>query len=360
MSCSIFNSAPFQAISFSHESPAGQMVQILLVKGTWALSSGRLAPPQRQAPIWMRDETVALGALDLDPVQRQVIAGREGQAWLRYESDLVPPKPRFDLIINAWVQRKGRTFFELPGAVDFQGQRLLSLNAFAPRIWGSGVLSPIIKAAKAPVAKVPAFNVFAFGGPANRAVAAGSGAQKPVAERKHWPANQDGMGYCTEAMGVAGVALPWLETPGRPIRQWNDRPPVAALGHASRADQPRRALQGTVNKESSALPADFDPRYYNAAPPELQLLQRPRPGDKVELLNLSRDGHCAFGFPSVTLQAMGEERGGRRHAPAPLHWDTLLIEPEEDRACLVWRAQLADPGRKLAGFTLMIEPGPMA
>jgi hypothetical protein len=359
MSCSIFNSAPFQTISFGHASNTGEAIQVLVVKGTWTLSSGRLATTQNQTPIHMRDETIALQDLNLEPVQRQSLAGREQDLWLRYESDLVPPKPCFDLIVNAWAQDKGQPFFEILCGVLFQARSLAGLVARAPRAWGYGVLTPAIKSAGAPVSKVPVFNVFAFGGPANRrAVAAGQN-HPPAAKPKQWPANQDGMGYCTNPIKAVGVSLPWLEAPDHPISHWKDRPPVAALGHLSRADQPRLALQGSMDKSSRTLP-DFDPRHFNAAPPALQLTQKPKPGDKVELINLSRDGYCAFTFPGLRLRAMGEERGGRRLAPVDLRWDTLLVEPEQDSATLVWRAELPDPARKLASITLMVDTGAAA
>lgn len=357
MSCSIFNSVPFQAATFPHEWRAGEVVQILVVKGTWSLSSGRMAPPHRQVPIHPIDETVTLENLTLEPVQRQFLAGREKDTWLRYESDLTPPKPQFDLIVNAWVQHKEQRFHQMPFSVDLNGQRLLHQVALAPRIWSHGVLGPVIKEAAAPVSKVPAFNVFAFGGPANRSAIATRNAERPTGVGS-WPANQDGMGYCTEAILAAGVALPWLEMPDHRISQWHDRPLTAALGHVSRADQPRQALQGTSD-DRGKLPADFDRRSFNAAPTSLQLARSPKPGDRVTLSNLSRDGHCTFAFPQLTLWAMGEKRAGQRVSPVQLLWDTLLLEPEADRASIVWRAAIEDPEGSLASITLSTEPGVM-
>lgn len=356
MSCSIVNSAPFQATTFLHEQYSGEAVQILVVKGTWFLSSGHFTPPHLQAPINVNDETVKLEDLDLEPVQRQAIAGREADTWLRYESDLIPPKPRFDLIINAWVQNRNQRFLKMPFTVNFNDQQLVHWVALAPRIWSHGVLGPVIKDATTLVSKVPAFNVFAFGGPANRTTTPVPHEREPV-ETDTWPANQDGMGYCTDAIRAAGVALPWLEAPNHLISQWRNRPLPAALGHISRADSPRCISRGTSGGNKGKPPTDFDPVSLNAAPPSLQLMRLPTPGDRVRLLNLNRSGECTFKFPQLTLSAMGESRTGKRLPPVQLRWDTLLLEPEEDRASIVWRAAVGDPGGSLACITLTAECG---
>jgi hypothetical protein len=366
MTCLIFNSAPFHARSFPHETPDGEQLEVLVVKGTWKLSSGRLAPLEEQAPIRMLDETLKLGELELEAVQKQAISGRENDQWLRYETDFSPPKPNFDLIVNAWVQSKGKRFLRQSCTIEFRGKKLFSLIAHAPRIWANGLLMPVIQGLREPVLRVPAYNVFAFGGCANRHVGAAAQKQTPSGA-KHWPFNQNGMGYCIAASKAAGVALPWLEAPKHSIAYWSDQPPVAALGHLSLADLPRRALRsagGSQNKTQKTSTVEavetIHPSGFNAAPPELQLSKRPKPGDTLDLWNLSQDGHCQFTFPDITLSAMGEGQGGQKQAPVKLDWDTLLIEPEADSAALVWRAALPNATGKLASITLVGESGRMA
>ena len=361
MSCSILNSTPFRASTFPDESIEGAPTQVLIVKGTWQISVGRLLAPHHQAPIRFMDETIPLGDLPLDVAQRVVISGRESEDWVRYESDYCPPKDRFDLIVNAWIQCAGNRYSRMESMVDFDGRRLMTLIARAPRVWIPGLLAPVIKELSPDVCKVPAFNVFAYGGPANRPV--------PIAELpqgtaskviEHWHLNQEGMGYCTSASQSNAVPLPWVESSKSPIHFWSDRPPVTALGHISRADQSRQRMPPDRSREQdvgNVKEHSVDRGHFNSAPRPLQLNDAPQPGSVVDLWNLSQSGHCRFQFPDIHLWAMGEDRAGRRRVPVKLVWDTLLLEPELDSAELVWRAELTDPGHQLSSITLIARSG---
>ncbi|MPN36511.1 hypothetical protein SDC9_184020 [bioreactor metagenome] len=175
-------------------------------------------------------------------------------------------------------------------------------------------------------------------------------------ESEYWPANQDGVGYCTDASRSNGVALPWIELSGHRIQNWDDCPPAAALGHISRADQAR---QPKASEESACNePARRSAReHFNAAPSSLQLQRFPKPGESIELTNLNRSGYCSFIFPDLVLRAMGEDSSGRRHKPVDLIWDTLVMEPEEDTADLIWRAELPDKAGRLSTITLTSSVG---
>lgn len=358
----MLNSTPFQAASFAHGAADGAAQQILLVKGTWRLVSGKLAAADRQLPLLRDAITVRLFALPLEPVQCAALKGCEHEIWTRFESDYTPPKPCFDLLINGWAQTNdAKAYQRIPCAVEFNAKRLLDLHGHAPRHWSrAAVLDPAIEAAL-PVHRVPMLYPFAFGGCGPREQRDQNErdpkANTPAAPAR-WPHNQYGMGYHHAAKAARQMPLPWIEFPKKPIRHWNDTPPVLALGHTSVADLPRRALQGTFDdvwrtRRAPALPLDFDPRSRNAAAEPLQLATCPKAGDVLTLLNLGPGAHHTIRFPSLRLEAQAERADGTRltsHWPV---WDTLIAEPEEDHFALVWRAAIPDPGGRLSRITLL-------
>lgn len=340
MACSVINNTPFQAASFPCDDENGRTRQVIVVKGTWQLSTGRLAAAEHQYPVLRSAAECCLGELELDPTQRKLIQGREAERWTRFEGDYLPAKPNFDIIINAWAQTPHATpQASIECAVDYNDRPLLRLMAHAPRIWRKslgGFGNPTIEQI-APATRIPLIHAFAFGGDA-------IGATTPTPA---WLSNQNGMGYYAQHKAAHDQPLPWIESPAQPIRQWDDRPAPIALGHCSAADTPRRRMQGSFDdawqRERAPLPPfDFDPRYYNAAPSALQLPTLPTAGARFSLYHLGKQARLDVRLPAVRIQASAETAGGARHAPRDARWDTLLIEPEEDRYMLIWRTSFTD------------------
>lgn len=340
MSCSVINSTPFQVMAFPAVDADGRKQQVLVVKGTWRLSSGRVVESERQLPMLRLARYQQLGELPLEPAQRSVIKGREAQRWLRHDSDHLQPKACFDVIVNAWAQlpdARPRTAIEC--AVSYRDKPLLRLLAHAPRVWRrsmGGMANPVIEHV-APVSRIPLIYPFAFGGDP-------AGADASV---DPWPGNQNGMGYCVRHDVADGVPLPWIEAPAHPIRQWNDHPEPIALGHTDPADLPRRGLQGTFdeqwrNARAPSRPLDFDPRHYNAAPEPLQLRSPPRAGELISLHHLGKQARIDVRLPAVCLRASAQTMGGVRLPVQTMVWDSLLIEPEEDHYALTWRTTFTD------------------
>jgi hypothetical protein len=181
--------------------------------------------------------------------------------------------------------------------------------------------------------------------------------------------NLSGLGYAQawylRAAGVKTVAAPRIERPGDEFtaqRFWQAQnnalaagmPEPAGLGIRGMAHPARHALLGSADEafagSGAALPHDFDFAIWNAAPADQQIdfLH----GDEVfELSNLCRpdtpgahvdaQGNTVLRLvlPQHECQVRMQLESGAACAQA-LVVDTVLIEPEERRCTLVWRAVL--------------------
>ena len=173
MNCSILNNTPFAAQAFPHTDAQGVHSLALVAKGTWELAAGatnlpRLRPAERQRPIHRAGLLRPLGSLARDEFQAQVLQPRAQQPWPICEPEHVPPKPWFDLLLDACaVSPNGRPASSIDVAVDYERQgrqhRLAALRAFSPRIWIKDFGQ--LKASElGPSLRIPLLRPFAFGG----------------------------------------------------------------------------------------------------------------------------------------------------------------------------------------------------
>lgn len=346
MNCSILNNTPFAAQAFPHTDAQGVHSLALVAKGTWELAAGatnlpRLRPAERQRPIHRAGLLRPLGSLARDEFQAQVLQPRAQQPWPICEPEHVPPKPWFDLLLDACaVSPNGRPASSIDVAVDYERQgrqhRLAALRAFSPRIWIKDFGQ--LKASElGPSLRIPLLRPFAFGGQT-------LDARGNSLVDEH---NPDGMGFYGTAAQAASAPLPWMQALDKPLRYWDDTVAEQALGLGlvPAHHQPRRALQGSFDdawRQSRAplLPLDHDPRHRNAAPQSLQLAESPRPGDVLALHHMGTEPLMRFVWPRVALVAQAETAGGTLLPPQELRWDTLAVDTEQADASLVWRALL--------------------
>jgi hypothetical protein len=142
--------------------------------------------------------------------------------------------------------------------------------------------------------------------------------------------------------------LPNTEQTDAPITK-PDRPyhPMA-FGAIGRNFKSRISWAGTYDSnwlESGFpfLPADFDERYYQAAPADQQC-QYLGGGELVRLDNLSAEGRVSFTIPAYVVPVRIIHARGTQLANSVL--DTLIIEPDERRFMMTWRASV-EPECKL-------------
>ncbi|MFT5659220.1 MAG: hypothetical protein ACI9KN_002503 [Gammaproteobacteria bacterium] len=104
---------------------------------------------------------------------------------------------------------------------------------------------------------------------------------------------------------------------------------------------PRRTYAGTYDEawlknRSPLLPLDFHFNVNTAASIGLAFSPYLQGGELVQLENLSRQGKLTFHLPAIELKIETAIRGERnRHAAV---MDTIVIEPDEGRVSITWRA----------------------
>jgi hypothetical protein len=147
-----------------------------------------------------------------------------------------------------------------------------------------------------------------------------------------------------------GQALPNLDDPRHPLKSFGDRPPPAAFGFVAPAWQPRRAFAGTYDDawrqvRAPFLPDDFDRRFSNAAGQDLIFEHGLRGGEPLALDGVSPDGPLRLAIPTLRPRVEVRWAGARERPPACL--ETVLLEPDQRRLSLTWRASLRCDKRAL-------------
>lgn len=153
--------------------------------------------------------------------------------------------------------------------------------------------------------------------------------------------NPVGRGFYENAKDAIDKPLPSIEDPSSPVRGWSDRPMPCGFGPVARHWQPRLRLAGTydaawVEKRAPLWPLDFDERFLQTAPHGLQASPHLRGGEPVVLEGVSPEGPLAFALPAPRLLARCTF--ARRRERRSMTLDTVLLEPEERRVVLTWRA----------------------
>lgn len=316
----------------------------VIVKATFTM------PTQRDATATLAEQQQPL--IEADEYYKGDITGS-----ILFETDYVAYKPRADVVLVGHAYpRAGRA-----RVVDVMlrvGRLRKTIRVFGDREWlfpSRMVMMPVISDPE-PFEKMPLVYERAFGGFDRKA--------------GRWCArNFIGRGFLGKKTkeSVDGTKLPNLEDPQHLIASWNDEPDPVGLGYYHRNWQPRFRLGGT-EAGLDALDlfgnlSDAQLAFNNAAHPDLQLPDYLRGDEEVELLHLTPDGARRFRLPGpdvdvvVHAEAPAPDRaadtpeGGHdaeagpetdaapplKETPIDMHLDTLLLIPDEEHICLVWR-----------------------
>jgi hypothetical protein len=265
---------------------------VLIVQGSFRLGSGAVA--EDQAPLVMADAWV----------------GEPGQGALRDASDLALEKPATDVLLTGVARPPGGRATPFFASAFSVGPVRKEVAVCGPRTWerswfGERASPP------AAVAEVSLDWDSALGGDRPPQV---WHPERPVARRTRVPAPWGGCG---------------------PI------PPTWAprVGYAGTYDQ------GWQRTRAPYLPADFDPRFFQTAPPEQIAPGHLEGGEAIALHGCHPAGDFQGAVPRRQLQA-GFIVAGSTQRP-PLRLDTIRLLPECDEIRLVWRALLPLGGRVL-------------
>jgi hypothetical protein len=312
------NSTPFSGTIMLLPDAEGIDSLFTVVKGTFTLAE-RPIPAEEQLPI----------AID------QEHYGNPEETSIKRPCDVSLMKPGTDVLLSGKAYAPhGRPTTWMDTSLTV-GKVRKTIRVFGNRVWRTGTkeLSYSISEPQ-PFESMPLVWERAFGGIDKTA--------KPLTAEVRNPV---GTGFRTSEVteSIAGVVLPNLEDPASPITAWNQRPQPAGFAPICAHWEPRRSYAGTYDEEwqkhrAPYLPKDFDPRFLQLAAPGLVATSHLKGGEPGELRGLTPGGLVRFRLPQVSLKIAYRVNGSTEERPGIL--DTLLIEPEESRLSLVWRAAL--------------------
>ena len=301
---------------------AGTDTLFVVVTGTFPL--GPAAAPPEPVP----------------PRAADVYWGEPGRSSVKYASDVHVGKRGTDVVLVGSAHAPGgRPVTEMLVAVSVAERRKV-VRVFGDRSWRAVTSTP---SRPEPFASMPLVYERAFGG-------------------THEPADGRGAVLAEErnpvGVGFRDHKLPNLEDPMKPLARQGDRPPPAGFGCIAPSWLPRRNFAGTYddtwkNDRAPYLPRDFDRRFCNAAHPDLAFDRFLEGGEPLQINGASPAGLLGGRLPSERPRVAVVIAGKRERPPAVL--ETVLLEPDEGRLCLTWRATLPCDKKALKIQTITIE-----
>jgi hypothetical protein len=314
---SLTNHTPYKADSTWGRDKDGVHEWIVAVKGTFDI-----------AP----DGTLTLADEQLDPLIAPEYHGDPGASSLRYDADLVAPKPTTDVVLNATAYAPdGRpsTDFLVSAQV---GRVKKVLRVLGERSWERSALG-VVASTAAPVTRVPLVYERAYGG---------YDARDPDPKGQRMDArNPVGCGVVAPGLEYeAGTPLPNIAYADRALESGGP----AGYGAIDSWWSPRRELAGTyddawMEKRRPLLPEDWDPRSLLCAPEDQRPEAHLHGGEPVELINLTPNGLLRFVLPKVYLTFRTYIDGRTEEHRARL--GTVIVEPDHPRIVMVWQTALS-------------------
>jgi len=303
--------------------PSAREHLVVVVKGTFVIpdDDGTVEPAAKGAQVTL--------------LTADTFTGAPGFSAPLHEADFCLRKSHCDVLLTGTAYGPaGRSVQRIKVGVRL-GSWQKVFDVVGNRVWragGLGVTSP------EPFVAMPVSYDNAFGG--------ADDFHSEVARHRSYMTNPVGRGFHHDLTPqlVNGTPLPNTEESGAPIVVPNGRYRPMAFGPVGRGWHPRLKFAGTYDQGwldniFPFLPPDFDDRYFQATSEDQQIAE-PQGGEEVILLNLTPQGRTRFRLPVQEVPVAFFRRDGETiHRRAAL--DTVLIEPDAGRICLVWRASIA-------------------
>jgi hypothetical protein len=299
----------------------GQNYAVLVIKGTFEIRP--------------RTQVLVIADEQLPPMQKDVFYGEPGKTSLRYEADVAWIKPAVDVVLNGHAYPPNQRPASAIDAGLQVGGRTHVVRVFGDRHWEKVGLrwQP---SSPARFERMPLSYEHAYGGsfPADDRLPGDRCAENPV-----------GKGFIgAQGQGLEeGAALPNVECPQTLIREWDDRPKPVGFGFVARDWQPRLGYAGTYDKQwkhtrMPLLPGDFDKRFNNSAHPDLTFPEGLPNEARIALHNLSESGTLSFSLPGYQFRVSALIKSSQ--VESSVRMDTVLIEPDDNRVLITWRAAI--------------------
>jgi len=273
--------------------------------------------------------TMSLAEVQVPPTLADEYHDDPATSSLKYGSEMHLGKTGTDVLLigSAWAP-DNRPIARMQVGLSAGGRQKLILVT-GDRVWRDGQPSQ-----PAPFESMPLVWERAFGGVHRDGDTVAAEERNPV-----------GCGFAggRSAADMEGLMVPNLEDPSAPLQQIGQPSTPACFAPIAPSWLPRRAYAGTYDEKwqrgrAPYLPDDFDPRFFQAAMPELAFDRFLQPGEPVQVVGVMPDGPIAFTVPPSHLSVAVTIAGSTQTPPANL--ETVAIEPDENRACFTWRASV--------------------
>jgi len=317
----IRNQTPFDSAVIPCIDKEGYEHATVVIKGTFDIANNNVVLPisEEQVPIVHVDEYY----------------GEPGKSSIRYGSDSSMIKKGCDVVLIGHAYTNGADRKTVDVSLQVGPLRKI-IRVFGDRQWtnslGSwGIVGPV------PFDKMPLIYEKAFGGKDD------SHSDKFM--HKTEQRNPVGTGFCISGnkQKLEGMPLPNLEDPNVLIKSWKDKPTPTGFGFIGSDWMPRKQYVGTydagwLKSKCPLLPNDFDDKFFNNANPGLTSSEYLEGGEPVKVLNASKDGDLSFNLPQTCIEiSMWIKGEKKKHVP---NLDTVIIEPDEQRVIMLWRATI--------------------
>jgi len=308
------NTSPFKASMALFPDAGGVDTIYIAVRATFAVRAGAARIADEQEPVKLADEP----------------RGDPGTTSLKHAGDIHLGKPATDVVLlGDALPPRARPVPELDVALAV-GPVAKVVRVFGDREWRGPLdlrISPPI-----PFDRMPLLYERAFGGVQRY------DADKDIAILD-WR-NPVGVGFGLRSAPPEKMRsrLPNLEDPAHLISSTRDRPPPAGFGFIAPSWEPRRSRAGTYDEawqdtRSPYLPNDFDPRFFNAAHPDLVCPGHLLGGEMVRVRGASPDPF-ELRLPACDLDV--RVTIGSDVARPPMKLQTVVLEPGAGRIGMVW------------------------
>ncbi len=314
----IKNHTPYKAESTWGRDKDGVHEWIVAVKGTFDIKA---------------DGSVKLADEQLDPLLSPEYTGEDGLSSLRYDADLVAPKPTTDVILNGTAYApKGKPCKKFLVSIRV-GRVNKVIRVVGNRRWKQGLFG-LKPSTMEPVQKLPIVYERAYGG---------YDQTDPNPKHQQMDSrNPVGCGVYARSRHRKGQALPNFEYPNGNIKKKGP----AGFGALASFWSPRRELCGTYDKvweqkRLPLLPEDWDSRTLLCSPADQRPENHLHGGEPVELIHLTPAGKLSFALPKVHLTF--STRIDKRSEEHRSKLSTVIIEPDYPRVIMVWLTSLTCP-----------------
>jgi hypothetical protein len=328
----IVNDTPLSVATMLWEDLQGCAKFTIIIKGTFGIKA---------------DSRATMAAEQLPILTTDTYNGEEPTTSVRFESEMVPFKPRADVVlVGRAYASDGQPVTQLDVTLRV-GRLAKTLRIFGDRQWWFPTRFALVPRIFTPKSFLTMDLVYerAFGG-------------IDAAAAQYCPENLSGTGFIGKKskQSMHQKPLPNLEDPAHLIHWWKSRPKPVGFGFYGRGWKPRVGYAGTYNERyqkerAPAPPLDFSYAFYNGAHPDLQVEGYLRGDEEVELIHVSPEPRLYFRLPGVNPKVtvakwtISPEVWIEQHAtedreisvedvptveePIPVVLDTLVFIPDE-------------------------------